>query len=362
MQIEQPALIFFSDKIDSSQELFFRQLRERYPEVMRLHGHFSHTQLNTILAQIASDASLVVINASRLHSDALIPSQAAAQMLELVSDFPVCLYQPLAKVEPEPSEALLVNYQQLEIVYLTYNEDIAEENFVQLAVRYPQLKRLHRIQGLTQGFRLAAYLVSGTQFILIDGDNELLEGVDLNQIALHDKANQVLIYFAKNPINDLCYGYGGIKICPTRGFRNITFDTVDPICSGGMRPVFSKQREVLSVTRFNTSAFNAWKAGFRECAMLSAQLDYLQDSSKTWAAEKINCWLTKGEDRPFGDWTMLGAKAGKAFVERLMDSPATQSSENSTPAQKLSVINQPGWLLNYFQQIYPNTIMVYEKA
>lgn len=156
-----------------------------------------------------------------------------------------------------------------DIVYLTYKERQAETSFKHLLKKYPNLKRLHGIKGLCNAFRCSAEIVKSDYYILIDGDNQVLDSFDLYSLS-RPTQNTMSFCKTRNPVNDLIYGYGGIKSCPTENFRSISDDKLGPIASGGIQkghciPV------VASITAFNTSPFNAWKAGFRESVMLLNQ-------------------------------------------------------------------------------------------
>jgi hypothetical protein len=182
---------------------------------------------------------------------------------------------------------------------------------------------------MTKAYRLSSYLSETKYYTMVDADSDILDNFDLNKTLVPEKENSFLLYQTKNPVNELIYGYGGIKVCPTQNFRNITNDELEPIFSGGINS-FSVVRHVASYTRFNTSKWNAWKAGFREAAMLAARLDTKKDNEvRTW----LTIWKTKGSDKPFGQFVIDGAVAGEVYGRK-----------NRNSIINLQKINDPHWL------------------
>ena len=216
-----------------------------------------------------------------------------------------------------------------DIVFLSYSEPKAEENFLSLKNRFPRTKRLHGVKGLGRAIKLTAEIVDTEHYFLVDGDNEVVEDFTFDQHFENLTENTHIVWSSKNPVNDLSYGYGGIKLLTRSGVRNFSEKTVD-ITVGGEKEILFKD-EVASITRFNTSPFDSWKAGFREGCMLS-----LPDCGVPDAESVLNAWKTIGNDRPFGAWAILGAIAGEKFAK--MGSPLE--------------INNPGWLELEFKQRY----------
>ena len=81
------------------------------------------------------------------------------------------------------------------------------------------------------------------------------------------------------PINDLEYGYGGVKLPSTLLTRNMDKTTVD------MTTSISNKFEVIqrnfNITKFNTDEWSTWKSAFRECAKLASKTIDRQDEGET---------------------------------------------------------------------------------
>jgi hypothetical protein len=90
--------------------------------------------------------------------------------------------------------------------------------------------------------------------------------------------------------------------------------------------------DILSnVTAFNTDDYNAWRSGFRECTKLASGVIDGQLSAET--TERLDTWVSKGSDRPFGRACILGAKEGRKY-----------GTDNAGNLDKLKMINDNEWL------------------
>jgi hypothetical protein len=113
---------------------------------------------------------------------------------------------------------------------------------------------------------------------------------------------------------------------------------LDVLGSGENQLIFDRQ--VASLTRFNTSPFDAWKAGFRECCMLQAGSGINMPREK--AEAKIQIWTSKGEEKPNGKWAIAGAKDGVNY-----------GIQNKSDFLALKKIDDPKWLKFEFARRYP---------
>ena len=94
--------------------------------------------------------------------------------------------------------------------------------------------------------------------------------------------------------------------------------------------------EVSNITCFNTDPFSAWRSAFRECTKLASKQIINQDNTET--EERLDTWCTKGVDREFGDFVIMGANEGREF-----------GTENTNRTEMLALINDFEWLEKKFQ-------------
>jgi hypothetical protein len=74
---------------------------------------------------------------------------------------------------------------------------------------------------------------------------------------------------------------------------------------------FNAMPEVSNITAFNTDEYSTWRSAFRECAKLASKTIDRQDEEET--NERLRIWTTVGEDRPFGEYAIKGAIAGREY-------------------------------------------------
>ncbi len=196
-----------------------------------------------------------------------------------------------------------------DIVFISYQEPSADENYAALKARFPTAKRVHGVKGIHQAHIKAAKKCFTKMFWIVDGDAQILDSFNFDYEVPSHQLDHVHVWRAKNPINDLVYGYGGIKLFPRLLTKNM--DTSKPDMTTSISKHFIAINEVANTTRFNTSPFETWKGAFRECAKLSSKIIDRQKNDET--EQRLETWCTVGEDRPHGSYAIAGARAGREF-------------------------------------------------
>jgi hypothetical protein len=220
-----------------------------------------------------------------------------------------------------------------DIVFISYKEPNAERNWELLKSRYPSAKRVDGVDGIHQAHIKAAKKCFTKMFWVVDADAKLLDDFDFDYEVDEYNLETVHVWRSQNPVNDLIYGYGGVKLLPTRLTKKMY--TYRPDMTTSISSNFKTINKVSNITEFNTDSFNAWKSGFRECAKLSSRIINRQQDSET--AERLDVWCNKGTNKPFGIDCIAGAKAGRKF--------GIKNKNNPTALQK---INDFEWLLEKF--------------
>lgn len=220
-----------------------------------------------------------------------------------------------------------------EVVFISYNESNADENYEILLKKAPYAKRVHGVKGIHQAHIEAAKLCNTDLFWVIDGDARIIDSFNFDYQVERWNGNTVHVWKSINPINGLVYGYGGVKLLPKDLTLNMNINSAD------MTTSISKNLKVVdkisNVTAFDTDPFNVWKSAFRECAKLSSKIIKRQDNNET--ENNLKIWTSVGEYKEFGEYAIKGAEAGKKFG---LDS-----------SSDLSLINNFDWLLESFQQV-----------
>jgi hypothetical protein len=201
-----------------------------------------------------------------------------------------------------------------DIVFISYQEPNAGQNFDNLFGRFNsvgvfgnRVKRVHGVKGIHNAHIAAATLATTNYFYVVDGDAEVAQGFKFAHTA--EEEDVVHVWRSCNPINDLSYGYGGVKLLPTSLTRNIDTTTNDMTTSISNK--FKVIEEVSNITAFNTDPFSTWRSAFRECVKLSSKTIKGQKNDET--EERLRVWTTVGKDKPFGEYCIKGACAGMEF-------------------------------------------------
>lgn len=198
------------------------------------------------------------------------------------------------------------------MVFISYTEPNAEYNWLKLKERFPLVKRVHGVKGIHQAHIEAAKQCLTKMFWVIDGDAEILNTFEFNfRTRQYDT---VYVWRSKNPINDLEYGNGGVKLLPKYLTLKMRVDTTDMTTS--ISDKFVPVKEVSNITAFNSDPFNTWKSAFRECCKLASKTIDRQKVDET--ESRLSTWVSKGSDRPYGEYAIKGAKDGIDFVKSNM--------------------------------------------
>ena len=193
-------------------------------------------------------------------------------------------------------------------VFISYNEPDADERYKRLLERYPNTKRIHGVKGIHQAHIAAAKKCSTIMFWVIDGDADLLPEFNLDHKVNEYDLDCVHVWRSRNPINNLIYGYGGVKLLPRRLTMKVDVNSTDMTTSISDR--FKAMPFVSNVTNFNTDEFSTWKSAFRECAKLSSKVIDRQEEGET--NERLKIWTTRAHGR-FCEYAIRGARAGMEF-------------------------------------------------
>lgn len=220
-----------------------------------------------------------------------------------------------------------------DIVFISYQETNADENYAFLKEKFPLVKRVHGVKGIHQAHIAAAKKCFTKMFWIVDGDAVIVNDFDFSYTVDEWDLDTVHVWRSVNPINDLVYGYGGVKLFPRQA--TINMDISKPDMTTSITTKFKAMSEISNITAFNTDPFNTWRSAFRECCKLSSKVIDRQKEDET--NKRLETWCTVGEDKPFGKYAIAGAKAGAAY-----------GSKNKDNLEELKKINDFDWLKEQF--------------
>ena len=204
----------------------------------------------------------------------------------------------------------------LDVIFISYDEPNADENWEDLLTKCPWAKRSHGIYGSDAAHKAAANLSNTNRFIGIDADN-IVDPSFFEQVITPFGFNDVISWAAQNEINGLIYGNGGVKCWPCHVALNMQ---THEIANDDLYQVdfcwdnnYIQKNKQYSITYSNASPYQAFRAGFREgCKMSLNRGNRVSDFKQLHPANytRLLIWMSVGMDVENGVWAMYGARKG----------------------------------------------------
>lgn len=211
-----------------------------------------------------------------------------------------------------------------DVIFLSYDEPNADENYQNLVKLIPWAQRVHGVEGSDAAHKACANLADTDRFVVVDGDNFMTKQGFLNQKFeitddSIDLSKSVISWPSVNTINGLVYGNGGIKCWDKNVVLNMRTHESAPVDNIKAQVDFCWDIKYIpldvcySEIRNNASAHQAWRAGFREGVKMSLDEGLkANELSKIWKGNlnRMLIWMTVGADADHGLWSILGARQG----------------------------------------------------
>ena len=216
-----------------------------------------------------------------------------------------------------------IDVADLDCIYLTYDEPNKETNWVKIRNMIPWAQRVDGIKGSDAAHKAAAAASTTERFVLIDGDNVPDEQFFNLTLAFPDQQweSAVFRWRARNHVNGLMYGNGGLSSW-TRTFANRmrTHEATDGRAETEIEfcfdPLYWPMHDCYSTTYPMGSAFQAWRAGFREGVKMCLNqgrkpglADFKQQVHQR-NFDHLTIWHNIGRDVENGIWAIAGSRMG----------------------------------------------------
>lgn len=219
-----------------------------------------------------------------------------------------------------------IDVTELDIFYISFDEPNAEEHWADLLNKVPWAKRVHGVKGFDAAHKAAANQSETDRFITVDGDNIVMDDffeqsldVPDTDIDGNDISASIFSWNAKNILNGLVYGNGGLKCWPKQYVLDMkTHEAAED--GEGMefcwKLNYIQLNDTFSEVHQTASPFQAFRAGFREGVKMSL------DQGKRVAADefikkiwygnynRLQTWCNIGSDVENGLWAIYGARLG----------------------------------------------------
>jgi len=216
-----------------------------------------------------------------------------------------------------------IDIADLDCIYLTYDEPSREEFWVKIRNMIPWARRVDGVKGSDAAHKAAAAASTTERFVLIDGDNLPEEKFFNLTLELPDTQweSAVFRWRARNHVNGLMYGNGGLSSW-TQKFANdmrtheATDGRVETEIEFCFDPLYWPMHDCYSTTYPNGSAFQAWRAGFREgvkmCLNQGARPGLAEFKTRVHQRnlDHLTIWHNVGRDVEHGVWAIAGSRMG----------------------------------------------------
>ena len=266
-----------------------------------------------------------LISFSRDNSVSLVPKTAQNSLKTQVYD-----YLHLVRVDSVPSTPQ-------DIVFISYDEPQADENWTRLTERFPNAKRIHGIDGMENALKAAAQASSTPWFYATFAKTRLHEDWDFSFVPDRWQSPKHYIFNALNASNGLCYGHMGIIMY----HKDTVLNSRKWMDIPGMDYTMSFPTESIPITsvygEFAITPYHAWRTAFREVSKLC---QWQLDEPSVETDYRIHVWKTKAHG-PNAEWVLRGANDGAMFY-----------AENIWNHEELKMAFRWEWLKAFFQSRY----------
>jgi hypothetical protein len=210
---------------------------------------------------------------------------------------------------------------EFDVIFLSYDEPNADYNYADLCNKVPWAKRIHGVKGSDLAHKAAAESSETEWLITVDADNIVDSEFFNTDIDFEkDPGIQVYSWLAKNKINGLRYGNGGLKIWKKDFILNMkTHESSDSdraqvdFC---WEDGYKQFKKCYSTTIITASPFQAWRAGFREGVKMTlfdgVKVPPQEIKDRIWwhNIHRLRMWSTVGMHEENGNYAILGARMG----------------------------------------------------
>ena len=241
------------------------------------------------------------------------------------------LFESVGHIKPMTNQVVVS--ELFDLFFVSYNEPNADQNWENLKSQFPYAKRVHGIKGIDNAHRECAKQSATSMFWTVDGDTVVDDSFKFDYIAPRYDRLYTHIWYSRNPINGLEYGYGAVKLWPRDKVAAHNGSWLDYTVSVGQVKIIE---DVIATTYFDSTPYETWKSAFRECVKLVRNID--KDAKDLESSERLTIWLTKSNDRPNSTWSLTGAKDAVEWY-------------HSHPTHSM-LINDFSWLSTFFNIKY----------
>ena len=217
----------------------------------------------------------------------------------------------------------------MDIIFLSYDEPNAEENWQRLKAKFPRAKRSHGIKGRTQAYHTAASMSETDYFFAVFPTIEIADDFDFEFQPDRLREACHYIFHCKNPVNGLEYGHRAVILYN----KHLCLSTIHPRLDFTLSQPHTVVPKLCGTSHFNTTPEISWRVAFREVIKLCEMKPTVESRFrlKKW------CELGKGNHAA---WVQKGALDAVEYYK-----------ENNGNKTALMLSYELSWLKEKFKSI-----------
>ena len=217
----------------------------------------------------------------------------------------------------------------MDIVFLSYDEPNADENWEKLKAKYPRAKRVHGVQGRPLAYITAALKSETDYFFAVFPTIDIDDSFDFTFQPDRLKEPCHYIFHCKNPVNGLEYGHRAVILYN----KQLCLETIKPGLDYTLSQAHTVVPKLCGTSNFNVSPEISWRVAFREVIKLCAMKQTVESQHrlKKW------CELGKGQ---YAHLVQRGALDAVEYYEK-----------NKHDQDALSLSYELDWLKEKFNTI-----------
>mgnify|MGYP003646789188 CR=1 FL=1 len=199
--------------------------------------------------------------------------------------------------------APLIKSMNMDVVFISNGEPDAEKRYELLKSRVKTAQWVNGVKGRENAIKKAVEIASTDWVLVVPGKIEIDSNFDLDWQPDRMQEAKHYIFYATNPVNNLCYGH----MAPVMYNKRLVLETIEYGLDFTMSKPHAIVQQNAGVARFNLSPITTWRTAFREVVKLKVNAE--TDIYDFESVERLKTWLTTatGEN---GEYSLAGAAAG----------------------------------------------------
>jgi len=213
-----------------------------------------------------------------------------------------------------------MNISKFDLIFISYDEPNADLHYADLCNIAPWAKRVHGVKGSDAAHKAAAELSETDWLITVDADNIVDPNFFSIDIDVSKPQLKVYSWVAKNTLNGLMYGNGGLKLWNKAFLLNMksheASDSDRAQVDFCWEEGYHQFKDCYSKIYITETPFQAWRAGFREGVKMTlvdgVKVQPQEIKERVWwhNIHRLRVWSTVGMQEENGKYAILGARMG----------------------------------------------------